>query len=58
MEGVPECECVGTGFKLSVHGAEVIPCVFKGSMLRILINSQDFSIDVEDNVLMILILVA
>ena len=58
MEGVPEGEDVGTCLKRCLHRTEEVPGILVGSVLRILINPQDLSIDIEDDVFMILILVA
>jgi hypothetical protein len=57
MEGVSEGEGVSSRLKLRLHGTVEIPRIFIRSVLRILVYAQDLTIDVEDDVLMILILV-
>lgn len=58
VEGVPEGEYVGTCFELGLHGSKEIPGVFIGAVLRILVYPQHLSVDVENDVLVVLILVA
>ena len=58
VQGMAEGEGVRTRIKGGLHGTEEVPGVLVGSMLRIFIDAKDVPIDLEDDVLMVLSLVA